>query len=516
MRIMIILKQKCLWLLAGFMLFGCTKNFEEINTNPNNPATSDSDYIFNYVVKEGAGEYGLQSSYNITYIQHWIMQTSAVWGNSTMPPYTLFDQYRIQNLWEYYYSNLLLNCKILEKMTSNEPEDVNKFQAARIWKAYCFHRVTDLWGDVPYSQAWKLIDEYNPQNISPAYDSQEEIYRALLDELKEASESMDPSKGFYTNDMLFDGDIDRWIIFSNSLRLRLAVRSGNQEVIQELLSDDLLISSNGESAQFNYIETQDAWNPYYGLNIDSKNPSNPELTGTTTPKISELMKLQLEGTGDPRLAIYAQPIELDNMTIRGVPNLMDATKKENQAMGMGVSSTSYIGTFFSGNPTYTNQLLTYAEVCFLRAEAAFRGWSTENTRDWYEKGVRSALSYYNIPEQDAELFLANGGVFNNSLEQIIVQKWIVLYLNGWESFAEYRRTGFPQLKKYDLVLDGIKIESAEWVDVPREYVPGRLPYPDDEIDLNRENYEKAVQNQGGDSYYQQVWWSRKFGDIAYK
>ncbi|HCC31080.1 MAG TPA: hypothetical protein DEQ03_13705, partial [Marinilabiliales bacterium] len=108
-----------------------------------------------------------------------------------------------------------------------------------------------------------------------------------------------------------------------------------------------------------------------------------------------------------------------------------------------------------------------------------------------------------------------GGLFNNTLEQIMVQKWISLYLNGWEAYAEYRRTGYPQLKKYDLVLDGIKIKEIDWVDVPREYVPGRLPYPDKELKLNEENYLKAVEQIGGDSYYQQVWWGKKFGTVNY-
>jgi len=97
----------------------------------------------------------------------------------------------------------------------------------------------------------------------------------------------------------------------------------------------------------------------------------------------------------------------------------------------------------------------------------------------------------------------------------MTQKWIALFLNGWEAFAEYRRTGFPQLFKWDLELDGIKINSADWVEVPREYLPGRLPYPDDEFDLNYTNYKEAVDSQGGDSYYQQLWWSKQYGTVDY-
>ncbi len=500
--------------LTGFILSSCTEEFEEINTNPNNPVTTDINYIFNYVVKEGAGEYGIVTNYNYTYVQRWIMQTAAVWGNSTMPPYTLFDQYRIQNLWEYYYSNLLMNNEVLIRMTDNV-QDVNRHQVARIWKIFNFHRVTDLWGDVPYSEAWKLLEEYTEENIKPSYDTQESIYEDILNVLGDAASGIDKTRGFYTNDMIYDGDLDLWIKFANSLRLRLAVRSGNQQVISEIITEDNLISSNDEAATFRYIESQDWWNPYYEVNIDSKNPTNPELTGTTTPKISELMMRQLKETEDPRLTVYAQTVETDNTTYRGVPNLMNANRKENQAMGMGVASTSYIGKYFVSDPALTKQLLSYAEVCFLRAEAAFRGWTSEDAQLWYEEGLRSSLEYYSVEESEITDFIENKAAFDNSLEQIIVQKWVSLYLNGWEAFAEYRRTGYPQLKKYDLELDGIKIINFDWVDVPRSYVPGRLPYPDDENDLNHKNFQEAVDRMGGDSYYQQVWWAKKFGDVAY-
>ena len=502
-------------LFTGLLAFSCTKNFEEINTNPNNPSTTNPNYLFNYVLKEIGGEYGNYNTYNYTYIQRWIMQTSAVYGNSTMPPYTIFDQYRIQILWEYFYTDIGLNNQMLMEMTADDPDEVNKYQAARIWNVYCFHKVTDLWGDVPYSKAWKILDEYNSTIIQPEYDTQEDIYNSMLTELKDAASKLDVSKDFFPEDIIFDGKISNWIKFANSLRLRLAVRSGNQAVVNEIIAEDNLISSNDESAVFQYIESQDWWNPYYSLHINSINPTNPDGTGTSSPKISELMKRQLANSGDPRLSIYAQPAETDNVTYVGVPNLMNANLKENQALGMGVQSTSYIGTYFTRNPVLKKQLLSYAEVCFLRAEAAFRTWTTENPQFWYEEAVRSTMEFYGVEETDITEFLVNGGAYNGSLEQIMTQKWVAMFLDGWEAFADYRRTGYPQLMKWDLELDGIKIKSAIWVEVPRDYLPGRLPYPDDEVDLNGENYLKAVENQGGDSYYQQVWWSKKFEIINY-
>lgn len=502
-------------ILVSALVFSCTDNFDEINENPNNPATSDPNYIFTHVVKERAGEYGVFGNYNYNYVQRWVMQTAAVYGNSTMPPYELFDQYRIGLLWDYMYSNILSNCTILERYTADKEEMINKHQIARIWKIYSLYLVTDLWGDVPYSEAWGLLDGYSIEAINPKYDSQEDIYKEMLSVLADAVTKFDYAQEAYPYDQIFDGDIDLWIKFANSLRLRLAVRSGNQDVVKEIIAEDNLMNSHEESAMFQYLESQDWWNPYYDVHINSMNKTQPELTGTSVIKISELMVRQLSTTNDPRLSIYAQPIETDNTTYKGVPNLMNSNKKENQAMQMGVYSTSYIGTYFTREPALVKPLLTYSEVCFLRAEAAFRGWTSEDAEAWYNKGVKAGMQIYGISEDDANTFIQNDGLFNNTLEQIIVQKWLALYLDGWEAYTEYRRTGYPQLQKWELELDGIKVLSAEWVEVSRNYVPGRLPYPDSEQYFNEENYKSAVERQGGDSYYQQVWWAKKFGEVNY-
>jgi len=502
-------------LFIGFLVSACTNNFEDINENPNNPASSDPNYIFTHVVKERAGEYGIFANYNYNYVQRWVMQTAAVYGNSTMPPYELFDQYRIGLLWEHLYANILSNCTMLERYTADDKLLVNKHQIARIWKVFTMYLVTDLWGDVPYSEAWGLLDGYSPEVIQPKYDSQEDIYVSMIETLADAVTKFDDSQEVYSYDQIFDGDIDLWIKFANSLRLRLAVRAGNIAEITAIVSENNLMSTNDESAVFQYLESQEWWNPYYDLHINSLNKQQPELTGTSVIKISYLLVKHLDETNDPRLAVYAQPIETDNTSFMGVPNLMNSNKKENQAMGMGIYSSSYIGTYFTRTPALKKPLLTYAEVCFLRAEAAFRGWTNEDAQTWYNAGVRAAMEMYEIAENDIVTFIENDGAFNNTLEQIMVQKWVALYLDGWEAFAEYRRTGYPQLFKWDLELDGIKITSAKWVEVPRNYVPGRLKYPESEMFFNETNYNVAVERQGGDSYYQQVWWAKEFEEVNY-
>jgi hypothetical protein len=495
--------------LTVIILNSCTEGFEDINTNPNDPTSTNPDYIFNYIIKEGAGDYNYIFSYNTTYLNQWVMMTSTPWGNSTMPPYSLFQQTYIQNLWEQFYTTQLMNTEILLNLTSEDPEMVNKYQVARIWKVYCFHRVTDLWGDVPYSEALKALGGKDEIIMKPRYDTQESIYANMLLTLKDAVKLIDPAKPFFEYDMLFKKDLGKWIKFANSLQLRLAIRSGNAEVVNELLTENNLISSNEESALFSYPGEQDIWAPMY---------ESRRTSPTAVPKISQLMALTLKENNDPRLAVYADPTESRPDTIIGVPNLMSSILKEQSALGIGTKSSSYIGSFFTRDSVYKNQVLTYSEVCFLKAEAVLRGWAPGSAETFYNDGVRASMRHYKIAENVIDTFLVGPAKYNGTLEQIITQKWVALYMNGIEAFAEYRRTGYPQMKKYDLVLNGIKIVSKTWVDVPKSYIPSRLPYPEDEkMGLNSENYTEAVNRPDGlngeDTYFAPVWFIKRAEEL---
>lgn len=509
------LKNIILFLSIGLLVLSCTDDFEEINTDPDKPTTTDPNYIFNYVAKEGAGYFGMDNDYfNRRNFQYWIMHTSP-FGNSTMPPYEMLTQDHIKSIWAYFYTNLGSNCQYLVNMTSENPDDDTKHQIATIWKVFNFHKATDLWGDVPYSEAWQLLDGFTPEASRPKYDTQEDIYNSFLADLKSAADAIeaDPKEAFQ-NDEIYNGNTDLWIKFANSLRLRLAVRSGNNSVVSEIITEDNLISDNTESATYDYLDSKDWWNPYYDAEINSKNPINPDAIGTAVPKISRLMELQLKNTNDPRLQIFATPTELNDTLYVGVPNLMDVNKKEQQALRLQKTNTSYIGARYYTNPSITKPLLTYSEVCFLRAEAAQRNWTTEDAQTWFENGIRSSMEFYGVAEDDIVDFIA-ANPYDNTIKQIIEQKWVSLFLDGWEAFSEYRRTGYPQLMKWDMVLDGTQIIDTTWVEVPREYVAGRVPYPENELNFNEVNYVDAVSRIGEDTFHKQVWFSKQFGEVNY-
>lgn len=568
---------------AGLLILGinaCDSGFESMNKNPNQATETSPDYLFNYLTTEMGGQLFL-ADINHRFLMKWVMQSATPWGNSTYPPYDYMTATNIKTMWSNFYSGPISNVTELINQTKDDPDLVNKYAIARILKAYTFHIMTDLWGDIPYTEAAKGLDE---RILKPKYDTQETIYADMLNELKEAATQLDPEKPMFAQDQWFGGSLDNWRKFANSLRLRLAMRSANSAVVSELMQADDFISSNAESARFQYLDNIEDWNPFYDMYY--LKPDNPTSIG----KISKLMFDQLLTTGDPRITLYCDPVMLTGDTTAGLflidddviseyeskgmetedinalskygkiyiplisnlkdffktelgeekleqyknfiykplkyyrsaPNLL--TVDEIRALGLGVTNTSYHGSFFTSDPDAYHDILTYSEVCFLKAEAALRGWggSATEAKDYYEEGIRAnweQLGVYN--ESSFSSFLDNSGIAFDSntekaLEQIITQKWVSLYLNGFETFAEYRRTGYPELIKYKITLDGKKVDTIELINAMDDAViagsyPNRIYYPENEVDLNNQNYLEAVSRQGEDKFTTKIWWIKQNG-----
>ena len=185
------LKYSLILLVFLITLSACVKDFEEINENPNNPTITNPSDLFTYILKEGGGEYDMFNT-NASYLNRWVMYTAQFFGYSIMPSYENLGQSTIQILWESIYTKVLLNTNELMNITKEEPEDINKYAVARIWKVYMFQKVTDLWGSVPYSEAMRAIGE--ERILKPAYDNQEDIYEDMLKELTEAVADIDMTK----------------------------------------------------------------------------------------------------------------------------------------------------------------------------------------------------------------------------------------------------------------------------------------------------------------------------------
>ena len=511
-------------ILGGIALLGttsCQKDFEEINTNPNRPQQALPTALFN-----GSTKLFLKNTRNYTtsgmMFRSW-MQYSAQ-DTYTKESRFLYRDYAGDYLWRYPYQvaggykdiiDLNTDPKTKELMTTYGKNE-NQIAAARIMMAYTFALLVETFGDVPYYsygspnperfQALQL-NEY----ISPVYATQKEIYTDLLKELKEAAaQIVSDSYVFKEGDYIFETP-DKMRRFANSLRLRLAIRLKDvqdaelralaQQNINELKDGTAVMQSESDTVelQFDSDDTNPApiYNEYFVRNRVDYSPSNSFV---------QLLKGQRGNFGvDPRLQKYFAPKGLTKYQARdgrytesnnindyvGMPYGLDESMADFQfKSGVAVS-------FFSSRilqPNYAEVFMEYSEVCFLLSEA--NGW--DNT--WYKKGVEASMKKWGVDDAKITSFLATIPAANE--ENVLTQKYIALYMNPNEAWAEYRRTGYPHTL--------IKVNEETDLNIPTEAgqtkyrfeslvadltdIPERLFYPVAYKVINEANYQKALKS----------------------
>lgn len=489
------------WANLLFLLaLGSCGDFDDINENPNAPTTTDEDYLFSNVLIVGAqmdGSRDFGTWANILASDEGLEKAADLYSPSELAIAT----------WEDCYAAI---ANLNEIIWSIEDDDyfVNKVAIARIWRAYFFERLTDLYGDIPYSEA----SQGNTEDylISPKYDEQDSIYPALIDEVATAVDMIneDDDLGSYEDaDLVYSGDLDKWIRFGNSLRLRMALRISNIEpelaesVVTELMNSGELMEEKDDGFHFQFNEDWPSWVYYY---------YEAAISRVVPSKF--LVDLMME-TDDPRLPVYAQhPIKGDSVdSYRGMPNGL--TEDERIEEGYNFNKVSHIGSYFLREDVQ-GFTMSYAEVCFMKAEAALKGWgaSSGEAEDYYNEGVSESMSLFEsfstnndlqvdefeeITDDQIADYLENGGKLEGTdeekFEKIITQRWITLYMEGgFESFALVRRTHYPQLTNYDGTL----------IDLDDDYVQ-RMPYPTEEYSLNGTHVAEAEARQTD-----KLWWSK--------
>ncbi|MDP4185774.1 MAG: SusD/RagB family nutrient-binding outer membrane lipoprotein [Bacteroidota bacterium] len=537
----------------GFMLLmGCTDNFNAMNIDPNNPTpeTIDPDFLLTNAELGGTMNIDLHQRIHSLTVDIFA-QYIANEGFSTdrcVPVEGWTNSYWSQHFgWVHAMNDIINNPK-------NNGSKSNTVQIARIWKVWLNHRATDLWGDMPYSEAGIGI-EAGTGNL-PKYDSQKDIYYDMVKELKEAAAALDASKmNPGQNDLIFNGDIVKWKKFANSLRLRLAMRMSEVDPAkakaeaEDAVASNLVLGSNSESVKINRNESYKLWGYYYcyptyfswGELAMSKSMENI-LTGlggiAFPPSIYGVQYVSVPATVDPRGPIF---FNVTSTAIGAMPGytglwkgvLPGLSAEEGQKIENISTNNSRIGLFFvaklNSDGSYdlnNNQdmtLMPYSEICFLRAEGASRGWNMGGTaKDFYEAGITASMQLTGIDAATINTYLnsespnVNGttvafnhisGNHNSQLEKIITQKYISNYPdNGWEAFNDYRRLWMPYLIPFAAPETGYVVEkgSPTWKGSLR-----RITYPPTEQIVNKKNYEDAVQRIGGDKTTTRVWWDAK-------
>ncbi|MDO6471564.1 SusD/RagB family nutrient-binding outer membrane lipoprotein [Maribacter sp. 1_MG-2023] len=466
-------------ILILLLVVGCTKDFEEINTNTNDPVAVQPSLLLRQVIYD----FGEQMSYEGFTAGNLLGQYS------TALDFNLFDRHDLKspqlggNPWPIFYQNLRDNEIILNLSQENTAFAVYE-GPARIMKAYMAAGLTDLFGDVPYSEAFKGDTE----TVTPVYDSQESIYMdegGIFDNLDKGIAALESYTGTIAleGDILFNGDLDGWIRLANSLKIKYLMRvSGKIDVasqLQTIVTNGNFIDDNSENAIFNFTDGE---------------PNNFRLARLRIGDfnnyvLSETMDEILTGLNDPRISRMYKPFA--NSTDGGYNGLLNGI---DASAGVSLADYSLLGTIFRENTGLLDaNFMTSMETHLLLAEAAQKGLITADAESLYNTGITQAFEYWQV-SLPADYLTVDASLSNgNPIENIITQKWIANSINGYEGWVEYRRTGFPQLKTISASLNN-------------NLIPIRMPYPSEEEALNNANYTEASNNTEGNSINVPVWW----------
>ncbi|UKJ07696.1 SusD/RagB family nutrient-binding outer membrane lipoprotein [Solitalea lacus] len=506
--------KKILVLMTLSLVFSvsCTEDFESINTDPTGASGSDIDpniLLSNVeLVYTGSTDFSYETwRANLIYCSTMMQQLSSV--NS----YWVGDKSRRNDGYLFAYWERAFNEQVkivvdLMTLTKDKPQYSNLYNTARIMRALIFHRITDLYGDVPYTEAG--LGYYN-QILTPKYDKQQDIYADMLNELDEASQALDPSKDVLKNDLIYNGSIANWKRFANSIQLRLAMRLVK---VDPAKAKDYAARAIGRGVFDS--ETQDA--KVFGSEEQDRLTKNRNaqviLQGyeRSADRISATFVNWFKSKNDPRLAYYAEDpataAPATNASI-GMPNGYDlgGVKSIETAPGYPGSLNGYVQpatkTIEFKSPTF---FMTAAEAQLLASEAVLRGYVAGDANAYFKKGVALAIKSFihygiavNIANADAygnSLALTGG----NELRDINEQLWAACggTYNFYESYSNWRRTGFPVLIPTDYPTSVIGAA-----------IPRRFTYPTGEASVNAANYQAAVAAlPGGDALTSRVWWDK--------
>jgi len=511
---------------------GCTKDFKDINTNP--VAYGPKNFDPNYTLTSAQLNYtgSIDFAYD-TWRGNLIYSATMMQGLSTVISYWAGDKYLLnEGYTAAYWGNNAVGAYIEQvrpvvdvvEFTKDNVKYNNVHQIARIWKALIFERLTDLYGDVPYSEAGQGV---YTGNLNPKYDKQQAIYTDLLKEVEEATAALNPSGDVVTGDVIYKGDIAKWKRFGNTLLLRLAMRltkadentakSYAQKAIGNTMND------NGDNA---FVKHDAA-----GARV-TQNRNSQVLLGDGGQenyyvKWSKTFIDILKTDGDPRLGKVAVTklyltesgkdqngaFDANPVVQKGMPNGKDLSGIAGRDIRQDASFTAF-SEYSSPHPSMIKRdgitlILTYAESELLIAEAAQRWGLGGSAAIHYGNGVKAAITC--LGQYDASLAIADGiaeafvtghpYVAATGLQQINTQYWLHTntMLDFYETWSNWRRSGFPALTP--VVYPGNATNGT---------IPRRFPYPVDEAAKNGVNYKAAsLAVPGGDNLTGRVWWDKQ-------
>ena len=500
---------------------GCTDKFEEYNTNPHAPTQEQ-------MKGDNAGTISILTSMMPVFVQgqqnlsQYIDQMiGAEYGGmiANINPWTGYNTYTynsedswtsqpFQSILPQVYSQY----NQLKDLTNGEGV---AFQMAQLMRIFATLRLNECYGPVPSS---RIIDSYE----GVAYDKEEHLFNYLfedldvvIDELKAAAVTNSVVSSLAPGDFVYQGDISKWVKFANTLKLRMSIKIANanpslaKQKAEEAVNDAVgFIASPADAAWSKY---NDGMNPFY---------RSGETWNGGEHRVSANIVIYMNGYSDPRRPLYMTTAS--NGTYAGARN---GVQQNAASFTNYQNSCSHVLL----NETDPQLVMSASESWFLRAEGALRGWNMGGTaQSLYEQAIQVSMdergadigNYLTVTSspsnytditgksaaQSAPTSISpkwdNAAGMESNLERILVQKWIANFPNGWETWSDFRRTGYP---KFMPVANNLSTDGVTSTRGMR-----RLPYPMEERNTNADNYSDAVSLLGGpDTGATDLWWAKK-------
>lgn len=522
-------------LLAGCIagIAACTRDFDEINTNKTGYAELDPEYMLPKIQVDMSGDREDAWRYDLGIASPIIQHLGGSWWTRHGAHYRVDEKTHWYSHWVTTYPRELKNVQNIIDKTKNDPAQVNAHASARIMKVLIYSKLTDMYGDIPYSEA---IKGFTDKKFLPKYDKQQDIYADFFKELEEAVNELKADGPPVKGDLFFDGNIARWKKLGNSLRLRLGFRLTKIDAAEAKKQVEAAIAKGvmTDAADICMVRHM---NMSYASGENRGNGRSQVFRGGARSngfRVCAALVDTLRTSNDPRLTIYGGNYFGENTIVDfGAVDLtgyLPAAGIPNGFMPWNVSGnygnvTTPQGTFMVDNndkimqpSKYVAQYdapffhITPAEVEFLLAEAALRGWGGQtNAEQHFMKGIQLACEaaqlYPGVPavsqtKIDAlkNYYQPFPADFNGAMTAIHTQMWVNFFLNGTEAYANWRRTNLPHLQRYKGGAGGYTPGA--------DTMPRRYFYPESEIIQNPKNYQEAVSRLGENSMFLRVWWDK--------
>ena len=428
----------------------------DINVDPNNPSQASLSGLLSASQVGFAFALGGEGTrMPASIVQHYA-------GHRAQP--LDYAQYRITSsatdgTWTALY-NTLMDMKEMENKAAASGNQAY-LGVSKLLQAHAFSVITDLFGDIPFSQALQ-----GRANITPVYDKQEDIYPALITMIDEGIAALTAATETISGDIVYGGNVTKWKKYGNSLKLRLLNHLSSRQpnaAANFLATNPSLIDTSVDDAKVLFGSVASNANPIYQFDV---------LSGRKDQAVASTIVDKMKALSDPRVSVYFEPVAGNALGLKGqylgnAPGNDTEDSQKNRYSRVGSAYASIKAPVV---------LMSAAEVNFIKAEVYYRASNAASAQAAYQAAITQDFAALGL-SSSAAAYLANANVaYDGTLQRIMEQKWITMFQASYESWVDWRRTGFPVL-------------TPAASNMTSNVIPRNLPYPEVEINSNRANLE---------------------------